>query len=63
MAKEKVKRLGRPPKPVGETKAAVLTLRLTAEERKKAELGAQQKGVSLSAWSRLKIFGGSAKSR
>jgi len=46
---------GRPPKPKGEAKAAVLTLRLTDAERKAVEKAARRAALPVSEWSRLAI--------
>ncbi len=55
MPKEAQKKIGRPPKPKGEAKDEVLTLRLTTDERKRSELAAKSAGVPLSEWARAAI--------
>ena len=49
------KKLGRPPKPKGEAKAEVLTLRLTTAERRGAERAAASAGIPVSEWARALI--------
>lgn len=46
------KKMGRPPKPPEERKAAALTLRWTQAERKAAEVAAAATGLGLSDWVR-----------
>lgn len=50
------KRMGRPPKPKGEAKAGVLTLRLTLDERKAAEAAARRAGLAVSEWARTALI-------
>lgn len=53
------KKLGRPPKPKGEAKAEVLTLRLTKDERKAVEIAAKRAGLPVSEWARRAIVAAS----
>lgn len=48
-------KIGRPPKPKGEAKSEVLTLRLTATERKAAEAAAKKASLAVSEWARRVI--------
>lgn len=49
------KKMGRPPKPKGEVKHEVLTLRLTTAERKAADVAAKKAGLAVSEWARFVI--------
>jgi len=51
--------MGRPPKPKGEARGEVLTLRLTPAERKAAEVAAKREGLPLSEWARAAIVAAS----
>ncbi len=53
------KKMGRPPKPKGEARGEVLTLRLTPAERKAAEVAAKREGLPLSEWARAAIVAAS----
>jgi hypothetical protein len=46
------KKMGRPPKPKGEARGEILTLRLTAAERKAAEALARRERLAVSEWAR-----------
>lgn len=61
MAQRKKPKIGRPPKPLGERKAAALTLRLTEAERAAAESAAALANMSVSDWVR-KVVAQAAKS-
>jgi hypothetical protein len=54
------KKMGRPKMPKGEAKAAVLTLRLTAAERRAADAAAKRAGLPVSEWARQAIVAASA---
>lgn len=56
------KKMGRPPKPRGEAKAEVLTLRLTKDERKATEAAAKRAGVPVSEWARRVIISAASTS-
>ncbi len=48
---------GAPPKPKGEAKEETLTLRLTKDERRSADLAAKRVGLPVSEWARRAIVG------
>jgi hypothetical protein len=50
------KKMGRPPKPKGQAKAEVLTMRLTSAERSAAERAAEAAGVPISEWGRAALL-------
>jgi len=49
-------KMGRPPKPKGEAKNEILTLRLTSPEKKAVERAAKQLRLPVSEWARLSVL-------
>lgn len=52
MPKRKVRKAGRPPLPKGEAKAAMLRIRVTADESKAYDAAARAKKQTISEWIR-----------
>jgi len=50
------KKMGRPPKPKGEAKAEVLTVRLTKDERRAVDSASRAAGLAVSEWSRAALI-------
>lgn len=49
-------RMGRPPKPKGEARGSLLSLRLTPVERAAIDLAAELAGQSASEWARILLI-------
>lgn len=56
-------KMGRPPKPKNQVKAATLSIRLTKEERKAAEAEAEHEGVSVGEWARRTLVAATTELR
>jgi hypothetical protein len=55
------KKLGRPPVPKKLAKGALLSVRFSAEERKKLERAAEHGGLKLSEWARRVLLSASSE--